>query len=1160
MLFKLQFNVAGHPATALIDSGASACFMDSKFAQQHHIATQSLDKQQRVDLATGVRTHVNKQANNISIQCKTYHDHQHFMVLPLSGNDIILGMNWLRRLNPKINWRRDLVRLWHCNRSHTLKVGPEQVQANAQLQSLTATSQPNTKSAEQESKKSQGRISAREVRKLINKEQVEALIVGTMTVGGRIDEEDESKEELEKCAQEILSEYKDVFPEELPKCLPPKRDVDHRIELEQGTIPPYKGIYRMSPAELDEMRKQLDDLLSAGFIQPSRSPFGAPVLFVKKKDGSMRMCIDYRALNAVTVKNRYALPRVDELLDRLRGAKYFSKLDLRSGYHQVRIRAEDISKTAFRTRYGHFEFLVLPFGLTNAPATFMHLMNSIFRPYLDDFIIVFLDDILIFSKTLAEHKIHVRKALDLLRRNKLYATAKKCAFFKEKLTFLGHVVSAEGISMEEDKVKSIRQWPAPTSVVGVRSFLGLAGYYRKFVKNFSKIASPMTKLLQKNEPFQWKEPQQKAFEALKLAVSTAPTLILPDDSKPYVVTADASGFAVGATLSQDHGRGLQPIAFMSKKMLERELRYPTHEHELLAVVCALKEWRHYLHGRKFTIITDHQSLRHLLTQPHLSGRQARWLEFLQQFDLGFEYKPGRSNVVADALSRRADLQLKAARLSNMKMEVVADCSDEVKQKVKAGYQDDAKCKAIITDPRAYASHFTVRDGLIFCDQRLYVPNVAELKLKLMQEAHDVPMAGHMGVTRTVDLLSRDYYWPNLAGEAKMFVQSCLACQSNKVSSQLPQGLAQPIPIPPRRWSQWTMDLIVNLPRSRNGNDGIVMVVDKSSKLLHSIPVNSNITAPELAKVIFDQVVRHHGIPSSIISDRDPRFTSTFWQSLWKLLGTKLAMSTAYHPRTDGQTERANRTIEQMLRFYVNRRQNDWDEHLTAAEFAYNNSKQSSTGFSPFYLNYGQHPAFPLSVAADSQGGVNAKAEEMLEGLFENINIAERNMLKAQEQQERHTNQRRRHIVFQLGDKVLLSTSDLNWKGKVSRKFTARFIGPFTIKKVLSDLDYELELPNTLPIHPVFHVSKLKRFVEEDESIRGRIQEPTMSVPEIIDGNEEYEVEAIVGHRMRKYKGEFHKQYLVKWKDWADWYNTWEWWDSLEHAKEAVDEYENSISD
>jgi len=348
----------------------------------------------------------------------------------------------------------------------------------------------------------------------------------------------------------------------------------------------------MSPTELDELKRQLDELTQSGFIRPSKSPFGAPVLFVKKKDGTMRMCVDYRALNTITVKNSYALPRIDELFDRLQGARYFSKVDLRSGYHQIRIHADDVPKTAFRTRYGHYEFLVLPFGLTNAPATFMHLMHQIFLPLLDRFVLVFLDDILI------------------------------------EVEFLGHTIDADGVHMMKDKVKAIVDWPPLQSVADVQTFLGTVGYYRKFVRMFSDLAAPLTQL---------------------------PAL-------PYDIATDASGFAVGATLSQDQGRGLQPIAFLSQKMNAAQRNYPVHEQELLAVVAALKQWRHYLMGARFRVATDHKSLVYLRTQPHLSPRQTRWLEFLEQFHFTIEYVEGKLNLVADGLSRRPDHKPRGRRV------------------------------------------------------------------------------------------------------------------------------------------------------------------------------------------------------------------------------------------------------------------------------------------------------------------------------------------------------------------------------------------------------------------------------------------------------------------------------------------------------------------
>jgi transposase InsO family protein len=1122
----------GKTATVLIDSGASTCFLNTEFATRAGIKTMSVpSKAQLVKLATGVRTRAARRARGVPLQIQSYHDKLQFMVLPLGDYDAILGMDWLNRHNPIPNWRDGTLMFNHLGLSHILARSPQSADSRA----------PSTELCQI--------ISAKSVSKLIRHRQADSFVLAVMA-----EQKAEIKEFDTPEARELLAEFNDVFPDKLPSELPPRRDVDHRIELTQNTPPSLRGMYRMSPGELDELKAQLKELIEAGFIQPSKSPFGASVLFVKKKDGTQRMCVDYRALNRITIKNRYPLPRVEELFDRLRGAEYFSKIDLRSGYHQVRIHPDDVPKTAFRTRYGHFEFLVLPFGLTNAPATFMHLMQSIFGPYLDDFVIVFLDDILIFSKSLHDHKKHVRKVLELLRKHKLYAKKSKCEFFKKSVSFLGHVVSHEGISMEEDKVKAIKHWPKPSSVTELRSFLGLAGYYRRFVKGFSHIASPLTELLHNERKYDWQDAQQTAFDTLKQAVSSGPVLIIPDDNKPYVVSTDASGFAIGASLSQDQGNGLQPIAFLCHKMHDNERNFSVPEQELLAIIIALKEWRHYLHGRKFRVITDHQSLRYLSTQPHLSPRQVRWSEFLQQFDMEVEYKEGKANVVADALSRRADHKTSASLNSLTEMKVRP--SDELLSSIKDAYQHDEVCKPLLADPPPNSSHFRVHDGLVFCTQRLYIPSNAEIKTKLLHESHDAASSGHLGIVKTADLLSRSYYWPNMHEDVKEYVRSCLACQSNKARSQAAAGLLQPIPHPPRRWDQVSMDLITQLPRTRNGNDAIVVVVDKFSKMIHCIPTTTTVDAPALAKLFLKEVVRHHGVPSSIISDRDPRFTSSFWQELWKQLGTRLAMSTAYHPQTDGQTERANRTIEDILRSCVNLKQNDWDEMLPLAEFAYNNSKQVSTGFSPFYLNTGQHPGLPSSSVAPAATNGNATAEEMLERLFSDLKVAEANVSAAQSKQQQYANQHRRESEFEEGEKVLLETANINLKAKITPKLSGRFFGPFTIKRKLSPLNYELDLPSSLRIHPIFHISKLKRYIESEQFDPFRPPLPPRPPPEIEGKEAEYEVEAVRDRRMRRWRGRMYKQYLVKWKGYPEWENTWEWEDTLSNAQSVVEEYES----
>ena len=382
-----------------------------------------------------------------------------------------------------------------------------------------------------------------------------------------------AKPEFQDQLRKIVEEYKDVFPEKLPKGRPPKRDIEHSIELEPGTEPPNKPPYKLSPAENDELRAQIEELLKQGFIRPSRSPYGAPVLFVPKKDGRWRLCIDYRMLNKHTIKDRYPLPRIEELMDRLGKAKYFTKLDLASGYHQIAMKEGDIPKTAFRTRYGSYEFIVMSFGLTNAPATFQRLMNTIFTDELDAFVLVFLDDILIYSTTIEEHFEHMRAVLDRLRKAKLYGRLHKCEFIKEEVEYLGFQVSADGVKASYDKVKAIAEWPIPGVVRDVRAFLGLASFYRKFIRHFSAIASPLTNLTKDRVKWRFDKEETQAFLQLKAALINAPVLRLPDFDRPFVVTTDANLVSVGAILEQDFGHGLQPVAYESKKLSSAEQRY-----------------------------------------------------------------------------------------------------------------------------------------------------------------------------------------------------------------------------------------------------------------------------------------------------------------------------------------------------------------------------------------------------------------------------------------------------------------------------------------------------------------------------------------------------------------------------------------------------------
>ncbi|KAG7529394.1 Zinc finger CCHC-type [Arabidopsis suecica] len=446
----------------------------------------------------------------------------------------------------------------------------------------------------------------------------------------------------------LLQDYKDVFPEDNPKGLPPIRGIEHQIDFVPGASLPNRPAYSTNPVETKEMQRQVDELMEKGHIRESMIPCAVPVLLVPKKDGSWRMCVDCRAINNITVKYRHPIPRLDDMLDELHGSSIFSKIDLKSGYHQIRMREGDEWKTAFKSKHGLYEWLVMPFGLTNAPSTFMRLMNLGLRAFIGIFVVVYFDDILVYSKSLREHIEHLDYVLNVLRKEELYANLKKCTFCTDNLVFLGFVVSADGVKVDEEKVKAIRDWPSPKTVGEVRSFHGLARFYKIFVKDFSTIAAPLTEVIKKDVGFKWEEAQEEAFQSLKDKLTNAPVLILPDFLKTFEIECDASSIGIGAVLMQDQ----KPIAFFSEKLGGATLNYPTYDKELYALVRALQTWQHYLWPKEFVIHTDHESLKHLKGQQKLNKRHARWVEFIETFPYVIKYKKSKDNVVADALSRR----------------------------------------------------------------------------------------------------------------------------------------------------------------------------------------------------------------------------------------------------------------------------------------------------------------------------------------------------------------------------------------------------------------------------------------------------------------------------------------------------------------------------
>ncbi|KAK5784835.1 hypothetical protein PVK06_039374 [Gossypium arboreum] len=1054
---------------ALIDPGSTHSYICETLASSKTLPIESTEFVIRVSNPLGHYVLVNKVCKKSPLVFRGSCFPADLMLLPFDEFDVILGLDWLTMHDAVVNCKSKTIDL-RCANNEIIRV------ESTDLKGLPAV------------------ISAMLAQKYVRK-GCEAYLAYVLD-----DKESEKKPE----SVPVVCEYPDVFPEELPG-LPPVREIEFGIELVPGTTPISIAPYRMAPTELKELKTQLQELVDRGFARPSFSPWGAPVLFVKKKDGTMRLCIDYRQLNKATIKNKYPLPRIDDLFDQLKGASVFSKIDLRSGYYQLRIRDSDVPKTAFRTRYGHYEFLVMPFGLTNAPAVFMDLMNRIFRPYLDRFVVVFIDDILVYSRNETEHAEHLRLVLQILRDKQLYAKFSKCEFWLREVSFLGHVVSASGIRVDPNKISAILNWKPPRNITEVRSFLGLAGYYRRFVKGFSTIATPMTKLLQKDVKFEWTEKCQKSFDQLKTYLTEAPILVQPESGKEFVIYSDASLLGLGCVLMQE-GR---VVAYASRQLKPHEKNYPTHDLELAAIVFALKIWRHYLFGERCHVYSDHKSLKYLMTQRDLNLRQRRWLELLKDYELIIDYHPGKANVVADALSRKSLFTLRAM---NVHLSIRSDSVlvAEMKAKPLLTHQireaqkvdDELVAKRAACVPNKDSEFQIDDDDCLRFKSRLCVPKNSELISIILNEAHCSRMAIHPGSTKMYNDLKRRFWWHGMKRDISDFVSRCLICQQVKAEHQVPSGLLQPITIPEWKWDRVTMDFVSGLPLSASKKDAVWVVVDRLTKSAHFVPVRTDFSMDKLAELYVSQIVKLHGVPISIVSDRDPRFTSRFWKKLQEALGTKLHFSTAFHPQTDGQSERVIQILEDMLRCCVLEFSGSWERYLPLIEFAYNNSFQSSIKMAPYEALYGRKcrtPLFWTELGESKIFGVDLirDAEQKVKVIRESLKIAF-------DRQKSYADMKRKDIEYQVGDKVFLKVSP--WK-KILRfgrkgKLSPRFIGPYEISERVGPVAYRLILPPELKkVHDVFHVSMLRRYRSDPSHV--------ISPSEIeIQANMSYEEEPI----------------------------------------------------
>ncbi|TIA68013.1 hypothetical protein E3P91_04182 [Wallemia ichthyophaga] len=1046
--------------------------------------------------------------------------------MDLGHQEVILGMSFLEEYEPTIDFVTRQVWFPTQEKQHRSRFAGVSGAVDKGTEDKTVRKKPEVENDVPKFKI----VSANQIIKDVRKADSDDVgIVGIDSSGNRAGQEDINEDsvscmnigEVSKDLERLIVEFKDVFPDELPKTLPPRREVEHGIELVDGAKPPSRSPYRLSFTEQDELKKQLKQLVDSKLIRPSTSPYGSPVLFVRKKSGELRMCIDYRALNNITIKNRYPIPRMDEILDQLAPARYFSKLDLTSGYWQMRIKDEDVPKTAFTSKFGHYEFMVMPFGLCNAPSSFQYLMNSIFQDLLDEYVVVYLDDIMVYSRTKKDHLQHLTEIFRRLRDYKLYVKLKKCEFMKSKVEYLGHIVGNNSITPDVHKTKAIRDWDTPKNSADVMSFMGLANFYRKFVPNFGKRTKNLTDIMSRKADFVWTNLQQQEFDDVKGALTVYPVLRLPTKEGDFRVHTDASEYAIGAVLEQEDitTKDIRPVAYFSKKLTGAQVHYPTHVKELFAIKESLESWRQYLEGRRFSVYTDHYSLQYIRTQPELSKLQRRWVERLADFDCEIIYKPGKTNVVADALSRRnhnpeelgikeenpeqscreedkeifekdneqdKKIDSKDTMTGSKSLQLHYIDSDSIENSIKEKLKEEIKRdkefneiyiklinrEEIQKQEESTYKHYRITGGLLVFaaqpgeEERLVVPD-GEIRRKILFDYHNSITAGHLGFHRTYALLQRQFYWPRMAKCIKNYVNRCEDCQRNKSSRRLPQGFLHPLPIAKDKWDRISMDFITSLPLTREGYDSVWVVSDSISKRAHFIPTHTTVTSEKLAPMFIKEIYRLHGIPREIVSDRGPQFISKFWRTLNRLFGTRLSLSSTKHAQTNGHTERNNATLENIIRMYTNRQLDNWTDILPFAEFAYNDSKNSVTDKTPFEIDTGQHPRRPGLMPKQEED--DGEAFDYGLKISNYVKEAQDAIHAAQQSATRLANRGRRAIEIKVGDYVYVHKNAFTFH---TSKLNRLWFGPYRVLKKINT-SFQLDIPSDTRMHNVIHASHLK---------------------------------------------------------------------------------------
>jgi RNase H-like domain found in reverse transcriptase/Reverse transcriptase (RNA-dependent DNA polymerase)/Integrase zinc binding domain/Chromo (CHRromatin Organisation MOdifier) domain len=901
--------------------------------------------------------------------------------------------------------------------------------------------------------------------------------------------------------------HRRVFGEKEAQRFPGPRLWDHAIELKPNAPATIPGkVYALTQKEQEALTEFIKEHLKKGYIQPSKSPYASSFFYIKKKDGKLRPVQDYRRVNEWTIKNRYPLPLIPELIARVKGASLFTKFDVRWGYNNVRIKDGDQWKAAFITNQGLYEPNVMFFGLTNSPATFQTMMNAIFAEEIrEGWLTVYMDDMLIHTESdKRKHRELVHRVLDKLKKHDLFLKPEKCLFEQKEMEFLGVVLENGTIRMDPAKVKGVADWERPRTVRDVRAFLGFTGFYRYFIPGYSAIARPLIHLTKKATPFHWEAPQVKAFETLKTLMCRQPILRQPDYTQPFFLSTDASAYGVGAVLSQEGELNPRtkkptqhPIAYYSATFTPTERNYDIYERELLAVLKALEHWRPHLAATEIpvTVLTDHANLTFWKNPKKVNRRVARWFATLQDYNLVIKHVPGKLHAAPDMLSRPPG----------------ADRGEEDNQDV------------VLLPPESFIRTTPGHEKGDTPEGRLTVPPDETLKRDILRLCHDRPTAGHPGRDQTLANVQAHYWWPGMRAWVANYVRGCATCQQSKNITHPRKVPLYRIPVPPEAlpFQVVAMDLITQLPRC-DGSDAILTIVDHGcSRAALFLPCATTITGEGVAKLYFENVYRWFGLPSKVISDRDPRFTSHFTKALCAQLGVNQNVSTAYHPQTDGLSERKNQWVEQYLRLLTSNQQEDWARWLPVATAVHNHAVNSTTKVAPIEALLGYHPRLDHSSPITSP---NPRVETRKETAFQKREQAKEALNRVASQAP--------SAVYEQGDRVWLEATHLALPYQ-SPKLAPKRHGPFTITKKVSPVAYQLHLPAAWTIHDVFHASLLSPYQETDQHGVNFTRPP----PDLVQGGEEYEVESISAHR--HYGRGKQLQYLIKWKGYPEADNTWE---------------------